>query len=219
MDNKSKSEKKIELKLDWQCQSIDKCIEVIMGLLGCDRDAAFEYARKRMHVKVEDIPTKFTTPTLEEVNAYYINVAWKKIQNWIKANTYFTEVKEYKFSDDGYFWCKIEIYPNGDCGIRSGDHSSQYEGVLIHKNEEFDFGSCDNSVRWHPRSKSYNKWFENDVFAEYRVKRTDNWFNPDYSNTIRNYRLIRKLVDNWAFIKNEIAQDIEKDKKLASFEA
>lgn len=149
----------------------------------------------------------------------YINVAWEKIQNWIKANTSFTKVKAYEFFDDGYHWGKIEIYPNGDCGIRMGDHSSQYEGILIHKNEEFDFGSCSNSVRWYPLGKAYDQWFENDVFAEYRVKRTDNWVNPDYSSTIRSYRVIRKLVDNWAFIKNEIAQDIEKDKKLAKFEA
>ena len=38
MANKSKSEEKIERKLDWRCQTIDKCIEVIMGLLGCDRE-------------------------------------------------------------------------------------------------------------------------------------------------------------------------------------
>ena len=33
MANKSKSEEKIERKLDWRCQTIDKCIEDIMGFL------------------------------------------------------------------------------------------------------------------------------------------------------------------------------------------
>ena len=98
MANKSKSEEKIERKLDWQCQSIDKCIKVIMGLLGCDRDAAFEYARTRTRSntsikttlkknnplnpptggservsseKVEFTPPKFTPPTMNEVNDYF----------------------------------------------------------------------------------------------------------------------------------------------------
>ena len=151
----------------------------------------------------------------------YLKDAWEKIQNWVKNKTSFAQVKKYEFFDDGYHWGALEIYPNGDCGIRSGDHSSHCdcEGILIHKNEEFDFGSCDNSVRWYPREKAYNKWFENDVFAEYRVKRTDNWFNPDYSNTIRSYHLIRRLVDDWAFTKERIYKGIEADKKLAKFEA
>ena len=90
MDNKSKSEKRIERKVDWQCQSIDKCIKVIMGLLGCDRDAAFEYARKRENNNPLTTPTgrsecvssekvEFTPPTMEEVNAYFI-------QAWYRSN-------------------------------------------------------------------------------------------------------------------------------------
>lgn len=100
MANKSKSEKKIERKLDWQCQSVDKCIEVIMGLLGCDRDAAFEFARKRM-LGIEFTPTKFIPPTLEEVNAYFCQ-AWYRSNPIIFYNYYAARgwdgVKNWRFA-------------------------------------------------------------------------------------------------------------------------
>ncbi len=55
-------------KLGWQCHSIEKCIEVIMGLLGCTRDEAFEYARTRTRTRVNILTSTIKKDTSIEIN-------------------------------------------------------------------------------------------------------------------------------------------------------
>jgi hypothetical protein len=55
-------------KLGWQCHSIEKCIEVIMGLLGCTRDEAFEYARTRTRTRVNILTSTIKKDTSLEIN-------------------------------------------------------------------------------------------------------------------------------------------------------
>ena len=150
----------------------------------------------------------------------YINDAWKKIQNWVKENTSFTKVKSFKYVNDRYFWEALEVYPNGDCSIRRNNHSSQNEGILVHKNEEFIFGDSFNSVRWYPSCKSYDGWMNNDVFEEYRKMERGKYIPPEHYDNLENcYDLIRSLIDNWNYVKNQINEENEKENNLKTFVA
>lgn len=150
----------------------------------------------------------------------YINDAWKKIQNWVKENTSFTKVKSFKYVSDVYFWEALEVYPNGDCAIRRNNHSSDNEGILVHKDEEFIFSDSFNAVRWYPTHKSYDDWMNKDVFEKYRNMERGEYIPPEhYDNLEKCYDLIRSLIDNWSMVKLQLKEEIEKEINLKNFEA
>ena len=146
--------------------------------------------------------------TTEEEHSALDN-AWKKIQEYVRGLVRFSETVKIRFPHHVYHWTMLEIYPSGDCAILTGSHGNpgEWRPLMIHGDEEFQFGLGDNEQSWYSKE------------SDFQLIRRCMTGNPRYVKKYTHYHLLRELVDNWPYVKGLIVGEVEKVKRLENFEA
>lgn len=148
--------------------------------------------------------------TTEEEHRY-LDIAWEKIGNWVRKNCEFSNHKMFRFPHDTHRWWNLEVFPTGECIMMRGTHDSNCPEDLVFKTDSFTCESSLSEHTWFPTLDSIDKLIGfkgDDYFDRYGSRYRDNV----------KYSLLRKLVDNWDFVKNEIISEIIKDNDLVTFE-
>ena len=137
-----------------------------------------------------------------------LDIAWVKIREWVKDKCKFPNAVEIQFSSNSYHWTRLEVYPSGDCAVLSGSHGCESTPLMIHGEEEFDFGRpCEHQWRWYGNEEDFPE----------RRKGTPG--DPKYYPKYKSYWLLRRLVDDWQYVKGWLEKEIEKQRSLETFSA
>lgn len=142
---------------------------------------------------------------------------WLKIRTWILRQPHFSRTKEFRFPHNPYHWTKLEVYPDGDCAMLSGSwgNPGEYMPTLLHGDELFEFNGYSSGMSWYGDIEDLER------ARSGARKHTAVDYHADFRDTFdgyTGYRLLRKLYDNWNYIKGLIVAEVNADDGLKNFE-
>lgn len=125
---------------------------------------------------------------------------WDKISHWLKVNTAFPTPKRFRYFSTANVWEDVVITPDGESFLVEGDWSNTAKpNEVVHKRDMF---TCCWNVRI---GKGFLKDLEEQAFYHHDIKIA--------------YGLIIHVVDNWHDVRVDIEREIDKQNRLARFEA
>lgn len=150
----------------------------------------------------------------QEEECKALDAMWAKIQEWLKGRPRFSQTREFRFLSDVHRWAKLEVYPDGSCAILYGFHGDELHPYMIRGLEEFQFGWGGGEMSWDGNLSDLPKARRPGSGVRYR---------PDYRDVTRSrpgfgYISLRKLFENWTFIKSRIEAEFAADRRLEKFE-
>lgn len=147
-----------------------------------------------------------------------LEAMWGKVREWVRAQPRFSKTLECRFPFDTYHWTRLEVYPDGDCAILTGSHGNpgEYMPTMLIGDELFEFHGCSSGMAWYGDKEDLER-----ARTEGRNKTAVEWHKDfrDKTGGFTGYRLMRRLYDNWEYVKSQIVRAVNADAGLRDFAA
>lgn len=96
--------------------------------------------------------------------------AWDKIRHWVRTNCSFSGTEEFTIESTPFHWCKLEIFPSGECAASSGSwgNPGEHRPNLLYGHDSYHFSTADNAPSWNGEEGRLESYRKRDLGVDYR---------------------------------------------------
>lgn len=133
--------------------------------------------------------------------------AWDKIRHWVRTNCSFSGTEEFTIESTPFHWCKLEIFPSGECAASSGSwgNPGEHRPNLLYGHDSYHFSTADNAPSWNGEEGRLESYRKRDLGVDYRKCEVL-------------YYVLKPLVTNWQYVKTKINAKLIEYNTLKNFE-